>query len=353
MSGRTSDDIRREIERKRAEMDGTVDALDRKLSPGRLLDHALWMLRGSDTGSQKARAVGDAVTGFAKDHPIPVALMSAGAAWLAAESRQGHSGDTGAGTYAPAEGRKGPYMGDALDEGALRDDGRPTHEGDGGHGFTDRAREKATDLKHRVTDAAAEATDRLRDTGESVRDRVESLGDRAREQTSLRADLARERYVSTLEENPLAIGAAAFGLGLAAGLSTPTTRWENERVGPSADALKGEARSIASDAARAARSAGSEALSVVKREALPENFVDEVKDRARRVASDAANAAKDRARAEGLSADALKERARAAAAHTRDATRGEPTSDIARGESTPDLARGDQPRQSAAIEDLT
>jgi hypothetical protein len=121
---------------------------------------------------------------------------------------------------------------------------------------------------------------------------------------------ARARYDSTLDENPLALGAAAFGLGLAAGLSVPTTRVENDLMGSKADALKGEARTIASDAARAARAAGSEALDVARREALPENIVDEVKGRVKRVASDAMNAAKETARTEGLTADTLKERVR-------------------------------------------
>ena len=382
MSGRTSDDIRREIERKRGEMDRTVDALERKLSPGQLLDHALWMIRGSDTGSEKARRVADGLVGFAKNHPIPVALMSAGAAWLAAESRR-H--ETGPGTYGRAEGRVGPYMGDALDEGPLRErdfsgDSRYSADGYGDdEGMTDRVREKAGDLKDRVADAADSAGDRVHDAGERLRDGLQSVGDgamqrmhlmgdsardtaqaarersaemarRTREQAALRGRQARDRYNSTLEENPLAIGAAAFGLGLAAGLSAPSSNWESERMGLPADALKGEARAMAQDAARAARRAGGDALSVVRREAMPEGIVeemkgrakriaseaitaaketareeglgaDELRDRAKRVASDAVTAAKTTAREEGLSAEALKERARAAGEHTRDAAR--------------------------------
>lgn len=338
MSGRTSDDIRREIERKRGEMDRTVDALERKLSPGQLLDHALWMVRGSESGSERARAVGDTVAGFAKDHPIPVALMSAGAAWLAAESR---SSDVGPGTRERAEGRVGPYMGDALDEGPLRDDGSrfAGDDREDGASATSRAKEKAGDVKDRVAESADAAGDRLRDAGESVRNRISEIGDGARErmhaagergsrladrtrqQASLRAHQAKQRYTSTLEDNPLSIGAAAFGLGLAAGLSAPTTRWEDEHMGHTADALKGEARDIARETTRVAKHAGAEAMSVARREALPDGIVDEVKARAKRVASDAADAAKQAARDDGMSADALKERVRLAGERTRDAAR--------------------------------
>ena len=402
MSERNSDAIRREIERKRREMDGTVDELERRLTPAQMLDHAMWMLRGSDTGSERARAVAGGVARFAKDHPIPVALMSAGAAWLAAESRK-HD-DVGPGTYAPAEGRVGPYMGDALDRGPLRGDGTgygtygaaPT---DGGPSVVDRARERVGDAAHGVTDrisgAASGVGDRLSGAGDAVRERVHSVGDRvhdvadgardrlgamregtrervsaagdrlhatvdstrersaelafrARQQAAERGRQARERYDATLDENPLVLGALAFGLGLVAGVSAPTTRVESDLMGAKADALKGEARAMTHEAVQAARAAGAQALDVARREALPENIVDEVKgrvqrvasnamtaaretarteglsvdtltERAKRVASEAVSAAKETARAEGLSADALKERAVEAGERTRDA----------------------------------
>ena len=372
MSERTSDEIRREIERKRHEMDRTVDDLERKLTPAQLLDHALWLVRGSDSGSERARRVADGLVGFAKNHPIPVALMSAGAAWLAAESRK--DSDVGTGTYARADGRVGPYMGDALDDGPLRAEGEygatASFDGsasDGGASVTDRVRDRVGETAQGVGDRVHGAGDALRDrmhvmgdrvsgvaegargrmqaAGESLRDTADAtrersaeLARRTREQATLRGRQARERYDRTLEDNPLALGAAAFGLGLAAGLSAPSTRVEGEYLGARSDALKDEARSIASDTARAAKAATRQAADVVRREALPENIVDEVKgrvqrvasnamtaaretarteglsgdnllDRAKRVASDAANAARDTARSEGLSADALKERA--------------------------------------------
>ena len=369
MSERTSDEIRREIERKRQEMDRTVDELERRLTPAQMLDHALWMLRGSETGTERARAVADGVVDFAKRHPIPVALMSAGAAWLVAESRR--RDDVGPGTYAPAEGRVGPYMGDALDRGPLRGDGDAYGttayggmSGDGAAGgesvvdrarsatggLTDRVADATGGLKDRVADVTGGVGDRVHDAGDALRGRVASVGAgardrldavregtrervyaagesvrstadaarersaelawRAREEAALRARQARMRYDATLDENPLALGAAAFGLGLAAGLAVPPTRIENDLMGAKADALKGEARSIATDAARAARAAGGEALSVARREALPENIVDEVKGRVQRVASNAVTAARETARTEGLSVDSLKERAR-------------------------------------------
>lgn len=375
MSDRNSDEIRREIERKRLEMDRTVDELERRLTPAQMLDHALWMIRGSDTGSERARTVVNGVVGFAKNHPIPVALMSAGAAWLAAESRRDEH--VGPGTYAPAEGRVGPYMGDALDEGPLRDGDAYGASSDGGPSVVDRTKEKVHSVGDRVHEVADSARDRLSLARDSALDRVEAakesaryrvdavresaldgvaatrergaeLAWRARGEAALRARQARSQFDTTLEENPLVLGALAFGLGLAAGVAAPTTRVENDLMGAKSDALKGEARTLTHETVRAARAAGAEALSVARREALPENIVDEVrgrvsrvasnaitaaketarteglnvdtlKERAKRVASDAVNAAKETARAEGLTAEALKERAVEAGERTRDA----------------------------------
>jgi hypothetical protein len=244
MSERESDAIRRDIERKRQEMDRTVDELERRLTPAQMLDHALWMLRGSDTGSERARAVAGGVGRFAKDHPIPVALMSAGAAWLFAESRNDEH--VGPGTYAPAEGRVGPYMGDALDEGPLRDSagygavGYGGVESDGGPSMVDRTRERVSDVAGGVSDRLQGVADGARDrvgavregaldrvaaVREGTRERVDAVREgtrarmdatreksaelawRARGEAGVRARQARDRYDATLEENPLVLGA--------------------------------------------------------------------------------------------------------------------------------------------------
>ena len=359
MSERNSDEIRREIERKRLEMDRTVDDLERKLTPAQLLDHALWMIRGSDTGTERARRVADGLVGFAKNHPIPVALMSAGAAWLAAESRR--DSDVGPGTYAPADGRVGPYRGDALDEGPLRADADWDASSNGGPSVTERVGEKVhgagdalRDRMHvmgdRVSDVAGDARERvhsvrdgareridgvregtrermhaagesLRGTADATRERSAELARRAREQAALRGRQTRERYDRTLEDNPLALGAAAFGLGLAAGLSAPPSRLESDYLGARSDALKDEARSIASDTAHAAKAAARQAADVARREALPENIVDEVKGRVQRVASNAMTAARETARTEGLSGDVLLDRAKRVASEAASAAR--------------------------------
>src|SRR5690606_28580138 len=76
---RSPDEIRSEIERTRSELHETVDALERRLSPGELFEELWNRVRGSGTGA------GDVV----RDHPVPLALMGLGLGWLAVEKATG------------------------------------------------------------------------------------------------------------------------------------------------------------------------------------------------------------------------------------------------------------------------
>ena len=202
---RSSDEIRRDIDRTRSAMDETVDELGNRLSPGELIEEAWGAIKG------QGRSAGDVV----RDHPVPLALMGLGVAWLAIDRATGdrHHHSVGAGTYSPAEGRVGPYRGDAIS--SENDD----------DSLVERAKEKVT-------------RERARDAKQSVR--------------------------SFLDDQPLAAAAVTFGIGLAAGLSAPTTRWEDEKLGRASDTLKDEAKETVRAAAETAKDATSEAAHAAK-----------------------------------------------------------------------------------------
>lgn len=229
---RSSDEIRRDIDRTRSAMDETVDALGSRLSPGELMEEAWGAIKG------QGRGAGDVV----RDHPVPLALMGLGVAWLAIERATGGGHDSvGPGTYAPAEGRVGPYRGDAVSA--------EPHDGS----IVERAKEKVTDAAHAITDTAREAKHRAGDSvpdRDSVRDSMEGARERARD--------AKQGVRSFLDEQPLAAAAVTFGIGLAAGLSAPTTRWEDEKLGRASETLKHEAKETARDAAETVKDAASD-----------------------------------------------------------------------------------------------
>jgi hypothetical protein len=160
-------EIRREIDGARADIQETIDALERRLSPSEVLDR-VWS-RVRDGG-------GAAVGGALRAHPVPAALLGTGLVWLALEL-------------------------------ARRDDHEPTSSFD-----QDERRHPSWEL----TGAAVYGDRRTYGTSDDCAAMVRAVSrERGR---SLR---------STIAERPLAIGAVALGLGLVAGLATPGTRWED------------------------------------------------------------------------------------------------------------------------------
>jgi hypothetical protein len=75
-ASRDPEQLERAADRIRADLDRTLDALERKLSPSQLLDRSLAYLR--EHGGDVVHAVGDSV----RRNPVPIMLTVAGLGWL-------------------------------------------------------------------------------------------------------------------------------------------------------------------------------------------------------------------------------------------------------------------------------
>lgn len=354
--------VRDEILRTRAHIDETVAALGERLAPGRLIEEAWHRFRSSD-----GPGVGEVV----KEHPVPVALMGLGLGWLAIEQVTGRTasrerdGRTGPGTWAPAEGRKGPYLGDAIDhddpdwahagpatkakakaaemrerlhEGAseragdLEDEAsdaadKVKHAAHSAKEAVRSVKEGAHSAKEKMSAAADASRERVRSTADSARDAVEGArerGSRLRERARERAADARRRaedgFWNMMDENPLAVGAIAFGLGLLGGAAVPGTAAEDRLVGRPSDTLKGEARRMARSsrrkAERVAKSAARAAADELDRQRDDGGSVREAVEATKESVSGIAHAAREAAarsaEEEGLTPEELGAEARAA-----------------------------------------
>ena len=73
---RRPDQIEDDIEHTRAEIGETLEEIERRLSPGQVMDQVLDYFRGGpgEYGSNLARQI--------KNNPIPVALIGVGLGWL-------------------------------------------------------------------------------------------------------------------------------------------------------------------------------------------------------------------------------------------------------------------------------
>jgi ElaB/YqjD/DUF883 family membrane-anchored ribosome-binding protein len=217
--------IRADIVETRAEMSETIDAIQEKLSPQRIMDEAKQNVRDATVGkvttmmntvTDKAAEVGEqvqdqaqqAVT-YVRDNPVPALLIGAGVAWLMMRSRGGRSSYAGYSRYG----------------------GRSTYSGyPGGSRYRVREDRPASETETSWTEAAS-------DTAERMQRRMSEYGRSA--ETTL------ERW---LRENPLAVGTVALAAGAVIGLGLPRTRTEDAWMGEARDTLVERAQETAQQA---------------------------------------------------------------------------------------------------------
>lgn len=90
---RSPDQIERDIEQTRSQMAGTLDDIQRKFSPGQMVDQALGYL------DEKSGKIGNQVMDTIRENPVPVTLIGVGLAWLATSGWSGSSEYRGGSRY--------------------------------------------------------------------------------------------------------------------------------------------------------------------------------------------------------------------------------------------------------------
>jgi hypothetical protein len=84
-ASRDAEQLERSAEQIRADLDRTLDALERRLSPSQLLDRSLTYLR--EHSGELTRAVGETV----RRNPVPIMLAVAGIGWLVTSTLRSRS----------------------------------------------------------------------------------------------------------------------------------------------------------------------------------------------------------------------------------------------------------------------
>lgn len=225
--------IRAEIEETRTQMGDTIDELGERLRPSHIKQQIGQGIHDATVGrvEDAARHAADRVTGagsrvvaVVRDNPIPAAMVGIGLSWLMFGGRGRSSG-----------------------------------------GYTSQQQSGSHSGVRAVADRAGEM-------GEQVADRARDVANTVRYDAREGARLASHQF----HANPLAIGAAAVAIGVAAGLAIPQTRQEQELMGEARDRLVDRAKDVASEAKE-------------KLQAVAERTIDQAK-----------TAATDAAREEGL-----------------------------------------------------
>ena len=331
MTGDTGeiDRIERELAATRAQLDGTIEALQQKLSPGELVSQAVTYFKegsGMDLSQNLGRSL--------RDNPVPVALIGVGLGWLVLSGKRQPSPafNTTPG-YSPLSERW-PDEGMPMDpimpayQAAAYDD-LATKAVEAGAGVSRQDDESDEFFHERVSAAKAAVLGLTRDAGEAAsafgqrveealtvaRDSFERMGDRVRMlashagqatadmashllesgsagmrslqdygqstgegvQNGAEYALARTRDLGTrtatyMQDRPLLLGALGVALGAGLGMLIPSSRYERKMLNEVGVGLRGQA----------------------------EEAIQDVRSRATRVAASVIDTVRDAAQREGL-----------------------------------------------------
>ena len=323
-NGPNSRQIRNEIEETRREMDRNLDALESRLTPSQLAMEAWGLFRGgSSAGASRLLKI-------AKQHPGPAAVIGVGLAWMLSENsksnerreyayrpgyagaygysdRRGYAGTAGYG-YGPEARFGNDYDNEYQGEGRLSSamhSARDTVSGAAGTAKHAVAGAAST-TKHAVTDAASTAKDAVTGAAHTAADAVSGAKERlvdatgaARERARYQAYQARVGFWETMEESPLAMGAAALAIGVVAGLMIPSTRKEDEMMGETRDRLMDRAREVGEEALEKGKHVATAAVETLKEEAERQDLTPEkLAEKVRNVAVEAKNKVKEEGKKE-------------------------------------------------------
>jgi hypothetical protein len=274
---------REEIEQTRADMTGTIEAIQDKLDPEVLSEHAKdtahdvtdyaireakeaareitehailqarevvqevtgqarLALREATIGKVEhvARSATDTATGWRasvvesiKANPTPAALVGLGLGWMFLNRPSSNS--TSSARFAPDRPRV--YGGSPSTS--------PREKvGDA----VDRAQATAAQVAGQVQDSASQVVDRVQDTGGQMIEQVQETGAQVLDQVQDQAAHAQTFLQRQLQENALLVGAVAVAVGGVLAGTIRSTPGEDQLLGQTRDRLVGSAKELTQDA---------------------------------------------------------------------------------------------------------
>jgi len=114
----------------------------------------------------------------------------------------------------------------------------------------DKVSETVDNVKNKVSDTATRAKEAVVGTASRAGDAMSETTSRAGDATPSGGQVKQQakHVVGLAQENPLGLAVGAIALGFLAGLAVPSTRVENERLGPVADQVKDKVRETGQEA---------------------------------------------------------------------------------------------------------
>jgi ElaB/YqjD/DUF883 family membrane-anchored ribosome-binding protein len=127
----------------------------------------------------------------------------------------------------------------------------------------DAVSDKVENMKSKVSDTATRAKEAVVGTASRAGDAMSETTPRVGDATPSGGQVKQQakRAVGLAQENPLGLAVGAVALGFLAGLAVPSTRVENERLGPVADQVKDKVKETGQEALDRGRQVAQEVAS--------------------------------------------------------------------------------------------
>jgi hypothetical protein len=295
---RTAEEIERDAEATRADLDRTVEALKEKMTPQNLASEMMTHARNTPA-AQRAIRLGHQ----AQDNAVPLALMGAGLAWLMFNRRRDSRYEYEYRSFRPSTQAEFDY--DSGPESGYYDEGSTGGIREKVRGLTGSAKDKIGSSADRARNAIEAGTDRTKQALSSARGAVSSAASTAADRARAAAGATRERavhyghraeetFMDTLEREPLIIGALGIAVGAAVGAALPSTPIEDRYVGPLRDRALDEGKTRAREGFEQAKQVARTTVDTLKQEAQAQGLtdVDTLVDKAKSVAQAGVDTAK-------------------------------------------------------------
>lgn len=217
--------LQREADDVRADVEHTVDELMNQFSPGELINQIITRFRSSGDS-----AFVQNLSTQIQNNPIPALLAGASLTWLMSASKQPPARGTGS-------AGNGLSHGIASAKDSLSD-----------------ATGQARSSTHQIKEGARERGHQVAASASDLKERVSSGSHQAVESARSGVRSARDNYQTLLTEQPLVVGALAIAAGAALGALFPRTSAEDRAMGEISDrqtqSLKQKAEGITEKAER-------------------------------------------------------------------------------------------------------
>jgi hypothetical protein len=230
--------LEREADTARSAVEGTLAALEQRLSPGEMIDRLM------DLAKRHGGGFGDNLLAQVKNNPLPTIMASVGFAWLMAASKRPPPTDKAEMDTPDRHGAGGAIDG-ASATSSLRDTLTSTVEG--AKHIADEAIGATTSIAKRAANTGSRSVNEIADSSRATMRSVT------------------ETYDYLCREQPFVLGAVAVAAGAALGAILPSTPMENSLLGSTSDRAKSRLKDQVEERTVGLRDSAVSAVETVKR----------------------------------------------------------------------------------------